>query len=222
MPFDQLDGNTLRQGDIVADVPFPLLRLDKKPKFLGTFKRGKGEHVELDAAIEPIKKRPWLVSLVPTSISFCCVLSQCCDVASNQNPPPPSFVVCRLVPVTSGMRNAENYEGLRNNIDPFGAGHPYYQLFHIGHEPPLDEEYVADFGQAASISWLDYDAILKRKILQLDDLERSKFRIKAGAYFGRTPVEDKHLAYPWEPILPPPTKRLSERMAEAWRVLRSK
>jgi hypothetical protein len=52
-----------------------------------------------------------------------------------------------------------------------------------------------------SCPWADYELILLRKKLQLDALGRNKFRVKAGAWYGRPPKEDVDagLADPWNP-----------------------
>jgi hypothetical protein len=39
MFVEAYDVTTLRQGDIIADVPFPLSRIQARPKFLGTLKQ---------------------------------------------------------------------------------------------------------------------------------------------------------------------------------------
>jgi hypothetical protein len=55
-----------------------------------------------------------------------------------------------------------------------------------------------------SLSWSDYDLILRKKVHQLDDLNRNKFRVKVGAFFGRPTEEDRAagVANPYEPLAP--------------------
>jgi hypothetical protein len=58
-----------------------------------------------------------------------------------------------------------------------------------------------------SFGWSDYDFVLGNKVHQLDDLNRNKFRVKVGAFFGRPTDEDvaAGLANPYAPVdsLPP-------------------
>src|SRR5260370_35150783 len=103
MFVERYDPTGLRQGDVIADIPFPLHRRQTKPRFLGTLREGAGQHALLDADSEQIRRSWWLTSQVHTAPSHCVVLSQDCDVAPKQNPPPPSFVMCRLVPVPEGI-----------------------------------------------------------------------------------------------------------------------
>ncbi|HEV7673283.1 MAG TPA: hypothetical protein VGQ12_02005 [Candidatus Angelobacter sp.] len=196
--FVDLDTSTLRQGDIIAEMPFPLVRLDRKTRFWGTYVRESGGRVDLEAETETFRSRPWMLAQVHAAISFCAVLSQCCDVAAAQDHPPPAFLLCRLVPVNDGMRkNPSAYSTLKENIDPWGTGRPFFSLFYVGMPAALDKEYVADYGQVMTVVWSDYGAVLRRKILQMDDLNRAKFRIKASAHIGRVAKEDEGIGYPW-------------------------
>jgi hypothetical protein len=63
---------------------------------------------------------------------------------------------------------------------------------------------LADFGLLTSFGWTDYDLMLGKKVHQLDDLNRNKFRVKVGAFFGRPPEEDTNagLANPYDPTTP--------------------
>jgi hypothetical protein len=227
MFVEDYDPTTLRQGDIIVNVPFPLPKIQAKPKFLGTYKQGVGQHVDLAADTEQIGRTWWLTAHINVSPSFCAVLSQDCDVAPKQNPPPPSFVLCRLVPVSDGIKkNNANFERLKANIDPYGNERPFYQLFYVCSHPRLGgEDYVADYGMAMTVMWRDYDTLLKSKTLEMNDETRAKFRVKAGAYFGR-PTEDEissGLAHPWETAREPHTPQtIGHRIARAYRILTGK
>jgi hypothetical protein len=192
----------LRQGDIIADVPFPLARLRASPKFLATYAAGRDQAVELKASMEQIGHTWWLTAQISTSITFCAVLSQDCDVDPGQHPPPPSFLLCRLKLVPEGIRSSPtSYEALRENPDPYDAEkHGFHALFYIGEYPELGPgEYMADFGQVMTVVRKDYNEILKRKVLEMDDLARAKFRVKAGAFLGRPTKEElaAGTADPW-------------------------
>lgn len=197
------DPTALRQGDIVTEVPFPLARLDRKLPFLGTIKDGSGENVRLDAITEQIGKSYYLVGQVHTVSSFCAVLNQCCDVDPKQAPPPPSFLLCRVISVPEGLRRSEHFEALKANVDPYGTAKAHYRLFYLGILPGLDDEFIADYGLCMTVAWRDYNQVLKRKIAEMVDLTRSMFRVKAGAYFGRPTAEevDAGIANPYR--IPP-------------------
>jgi hypothetical protein len=228
MFVEHYDPTSLRQGDIIADVHFPLSRLQTRPKFLGTLKQGTGQHVQLDADTELVGKSWWLTAQVHSAHGYCVVLSQDCAVDSKQNPPPPSFVLCRLLQVPDGMRkNQSLFATLTANVDPYGSDRPFYQLFYVGMHSRLGSgEYVADYGMAMTVAWKDYDAVLKRKTLELDDEARAKFRVKAGAYFGRPTQEEIEagLADPWKagPQRQSTQQPFRQRFVRACRVLTGK
>jgi hypothetical protein len=219
------DTTTLRQGDIIEDVCFPLSRIQATLKFLGTLKPGVSPQVELIPDTERIGKSSFLTAQISVVPSFCMVLSQDCDVDRTQNPPPPSFAMCRLVPVPEKIKKDPTlFERLRLNIDPYGGERPFYQLFYVGSHSRLGSgEYVADYGMPMALAWTDYNALLKRKILELDDHSRAKFRVKAGAYFARPAQEDVEagLANPWEAegTVRPTRQSLSQRMGRAYKIL---
>jgi hypothetical protein len=191
----------LRQGDIIAGVPFPLARLQPSPKFLGTYAAGSNEAAELKASVEQIGRTWWLTAQINTSISTCAVLSQDCNVDPGQRPPPPSFLLCRLGVVPESIRGSPaRYEVLKENPDPYGERPGYLAFFYIGEHPELGPgEYVADFSQVMTVLWKDYNEILNRKVLEMDDLLRARFRVKAGAFLGRPTKEESAagIADPW-------------------------
>ena len=59
---------------------------------------------------------------------------------------------------------------------------------------------MADFAQVVTIDWGAYSVVLQKRIFQLDDRTRAKFRIKAGQHLGRPAKEDLDagLADPWD------------------------
>src|SRR5438309_1445300 len=100
MFIENPDLNTLRQGDIVAKIPFPLPPLGSSDlTFLGAYAELGGGATRFGPRTETIRKTDWFTGHVPVAITYCAVLSQCCDVDSRQNPPPPTFVLCRLAPL---------------------------------------------------------------------------------------------------------------------------
>jgi hypothetical protein len=199
MFVQKADPTTLRQGDIIRDVVFPLARIGSSTVFLGTHKEGAAESPTLAGITEQIGRSHYLVGQIHTVPSLCSVLSQCCDVDSNQDPPPPSFVLCRVLPVPEGLRRSKYFETAKANVDPYGTDRPHYRLFYLGSLAGLPDEYLADYGLCMTVAWRDYNHILKRKMLEMDDITRSKFRVKAGAYFGRPTPEELQagIVDPW-------------------------
>lgn len=192
---------TLRQGDIVGNLFFPLVRTGLV-KYVATYASGSGANIKVDPLIEqpPGSRRTYAQAISHGIVSHGAVISQCCDL--DRKHPRTSFSLCRLIPFERDRYR--NVEALVNNIDPWGAENPHFQFFYIGGVEGLDGEYVADFGLLTSIAWVDYDVIVARKVHQLDDINRNKFRVKVGAFFGRPPDEDVRagLANPYAPVAP--------------------
>lgn len=131
--------------------------------------------------------------------SYAAVLSQCCDV--DKTHVKTSFVLCRVLRLDE--KRFQNVEVLRANVDPYDLPpdvKPHHQFFWFGSLPGLEGEYISDFAQVLSVPWADYKPILSLKSLQLDQLRRNMFRVKAGAWFGRTPKEDFEAGFedPWK------------------------
>lgn len=222
----QIDTGTLRQGDIIRDIAFPLPRVGEV-LFLGTEKQGAGSDVSFEAVSQRIgtSKTAWFTGQLDVAVGFCVVLNQCCDVDAHQRHPPPSFTLCKLLPVPDGIKkNSDAYNTLRANVDPYGDQRPFFPLFYIGFHALLGDEYLVDYAQAMSVRWSDYSKVLTRKVLQLEDIDRAKFRVKAGAFFGRATPEElaAGTAYPWKtgPGQPTGSISLSQRLARAYRALR--
>jgi hypothetical protein len=222
MFIDSPDRSTLRQGDIISDVLFPLPRLNSSFTFLGRFRERVKDEVYLDALTETYNKNNWLIAHVQSQFSYCAVLSQCCDVSISKDRPPPSFVLCRMLPVPDALRRGD-FQTLRDNIDPYGADvtqKPFFRLFYIEHEKGLAHDFIVDYAQVMTVAWKDYDQMLQKKTLQMDDISRAKFRVKAGASLGRPAKEDVDagLADPWSPV-PASAPSFLNRLSRAARVL---
>src|SRR6266851_10134622 len=192
---------SLRQGDIIASVFFPLSRLGLL-KYLSTYSSGSGTDIKLEPFVEvPIgSKKKYVQSLCHGVVAHGAVISQCCDL--DRKHPKASFSLCRLILFEPARY--KNVEALTNNIDPWGSENPHFQFFYYGQIAGLQGEYLADFGLLASLGWSDYDLVVRQKVHQLDDLNRNKFRVKVGAFFGRPTDEDAAagLANPYEPAAP--------------------
>jgi hypothetical protein len=191
----------LRQGDIIGDLFFPLTR-PALLKYLATYGSGSGIDVKLEpfSEIPPGSKKKYVQSLCHGVVAHGAVISQCCDL--DKKHPKPSFSLCRLI--LFEQAKYRNVEALLNNIDPWGQENPHFQFFYLGPIGGLEGEYLADFGLLTSLGWADYDVALAKKVHQLDDLNRNKFRVKVGAFFSRPTDEDTAagLGNPYGPAAP--------------------
>lgn len=198
------DLTTLRQGDVIADVVFPLVRMDRPTVFLGTYNKATGC---LEPIVEETRRSQYQYAQVGATATLGAVFSQDCDVDPRQDHPPPAFLLCRVMQVWDALLRSPGYPTLQQNIDPYGEGRPYYKFFYLGEIPGRESVFLADYSQVVTISWADYKHVLGRKILELEPLERSKFRVKAGAHIGRPTSEEiaDGIADPWHPAnLGPP------------------
>src|SRR5579884_1499076 len=196
----------LRQGDIIENIFFPMPRA-ANTQVLSVYASGTETNVTLapqQLNFEPIietpegAKRSYLYAMVQGFFAYAAVLSQCCDC--DRKRPKTSFVLCRVLLLDE--KRFQQIDNLRNNVDPYDLStRPHHQFFYFGNIPGLKGEYIADYAHVTSIPWADYSPILARKRFQLDDVNRNKFRMKAGAWFGRPPEEDRKLglADPWHP-----------------------
>jgi hypothetical protein len=195
------DPPSLRQGDIIGSVFFPLTRPGLL-KYLATYASGSDTNMRLEPFLEVPQgsRKSYAQSICHGVVAHGAVISQCCDL--DKKHPRTSFSLCRLIPFEQARYR--HVEALINNIDPWGPENPHFQFFYLGGIDGLDGEYLADFGLLTSFGWSDYDLILRKKVHQLDDLNRNKFRVKIGAFFGRPTDEDAAagLANPYEPAAP--------------------
>jgi hypothetical protein len=178
---------SLRQGDVISGVFFPLTRPDSL-KYLGTYASGSGTDIELKPFVESPKGsiKRYVQSISHGFVTHATIISQCCDL--DRKHPRTSFSLCRLILLE--RERYQNVEALVNNIDPWGQENPHFQFFYLGQINGLEGEYLADFALLMSLGWTDYELILRKKVHQLDDLNRNKFRVKVGAFFGRPTEED--------------------------------
>jgi hypothetical protein len=194
---------SLRQGDIITSVFFPLTRPGVL-RFLGTYGSGTGTDINLEPFVEtpPGSVKKYVQAISHGVVAHAAVISQCCDL--DRKHPRTSFSLCRLIPFEP--HRYRNAEALVSHIDPWGPENPHFQFFYLGEVGGLEGEHLADFGFVTSFGWSDYQFILGRKLHQLDDLNRNKFRVKIGAFFGRPTDEDgiAGLANPYEPAAPLP------------------
>jgi hypothetical protein len=195
------DMNGLRQGDILANLPFPLVR-SVDLRFLGS--------LHGDAPIfRPTQTKhrddpEWLTCQLLVRMGFGALLSQCCNVELQPSGKPrtPSFAIARLIPIPAHfLGSIEKLESLRANKDPRNPNpheQGYINLFHITlHERLQNREWVVDFNQVFSLPAEDYQEILRRKVLQMTDDARIRFKVKLAAALSRMTEDELDLNHPW-------------------------
>ena len=199
------DETSLRQGDILAGVPFPLLE-HNKTFILGTIAQ------EYDYALLPTisakthahrDDASWVTLQVPSRFGLCAVLSNCCDLElRNGRVQAYSVTLARLRPISIDIRNdAARFASLRSNKDPRdeeNAG--YIDYFYLEPHAQLEgSDWNVQFNQVVTLPTSDIDLLLRKKVIQLDDRTRMKFKIKLAFTFGRANDEelDAGLENPW-------------------------
>lgn len=187
-----MERDRLRQGDILARIPFPLLETEKLT-VLGQIQPGGADlpYPVINTRLHRHREDPhFFWGQLPLRMSLCAVLSNCCEVEPRHGKLlQPAFVVARLIPIKDSILNdSEKLESLRANRDPRGAtpNRGYMDYFYIQACPRLDnKEWMVDFSQVFSIPNTNFPQILNQKILQMEPLHRVRFKIKAAVYFGR-------------------------------------
>jgi len=194
----------LRQGDILERVPFPLLDLSNLP-VLGQIQGGKTEfqYPMLTTLLRQHRDDPhYFTGQLALRLSYCAVISHCCELEPRHGRLLPAcFSVARLIPVKSSIiADATKLESLRENRDPRKGNPGFLDYFHVQAHPRLDsKEWMVDYGQLVSIPNSQFPDILGRKVLQMDNRSRMKFKIKLAAFLGRTTREEESagLVDPW-------------------------
>jgi hypothetical protein len=205
----QMQSDCLRQGDVLKGIPFPALVLENFPVL------GK---IEPDNPNQPY---PTVMTTLSSSwpgaaedlftahtrmrLSFAVVLSHCCEIEvrpKKQYPLAPAFTLARIIPIKESIRdNPDKLGSLRENGDPRVIGaQRHVDYFHVAsHERLGNEEWMVDFCQLCSWPRAEFQSILSRKILQMDDRTRVKFKIKYAYYASRILPEEggAGLENPW-------------------------
>lgn len=199
----QIERDALRQGDILVGVPFPLFdRLAQKLTVLAEAEPGSLGVPQISLKAAPHHNdNNWFIAQIRVRLCFCAILSQCCELELHNGQMRSQMLnVARLIPIKPSIQdNAEKLDRLKANGNPAGQDTRHYlEYFYI--EPNerlggLDSKWMVDFSQLASFPKSEYSEVLKLKTLQMDDLSRVKFKIRAGYYVGRPTDEeaDGHL-----------------------------
>jgi hypothetical protein len=212
------DMTCLRQGDILDGVPFPRLS-SAETRVLGRLPVDLSQPTvpQLPAHTDTHRDDPrWLVAQVPVRLSYCAVISQCCDLEPrNQRITLPAFALARLIPIPAQiMEDAQRFSSLKSNKDPrVGSDPGYVNLFYVPALPELNgKEWIVDFNQTVSIPGKEFPSILRSKKLQMEDDWRVKFKIKLATCLARLTDEERAagLEQPWvgkqKPMEFPPNK----------------
>ena len=205
------DNTSLRQGDILAGIPFPLMD-HSKMHVLGSVAR------EYDYTALPViaprthehrADAQWVTLQVPARFCLCTVLSNCCDLEPRGGRVQAHMVtLARLRPVSNDIRNdAERFNSLRANKDPRDPDDPgYIDLFYLeAHAQLNDQDWAVHYNQVVTIPATDIALLLRKKIIQLDDRTRMKFKIKLAFTLGRSNDDEENagLENPWDEPNPP-------------------
>jgi len=202
--------DALRQGDVLAGIPYPLLEHGR------TLVSGQVAENYDFADLPDISPKThdhrgeagWVTLQVPARFSFCAVLSNCCDLEPRAGRVRAFAVaLARLRTISNDIRqNPARFESLRANKDPRDPNDPgYIDYFYLEPHPELQgQDWTVSFAQIVTIPTTDIGLLLARKLLQLDDRTRMKFKVKLAFTFGRANDDeiDAGLENPWA-IMPP-------------------
>lgn len=201
----QMQSDSWRQGDIVAGVPVPLFEGIDKLLGLANVRSGESYFTTPSVEFEPVPHwndpHYFSAARVKVRLSYCAVLSNCCSLEVRTGKLQlQSITFARLMPVDPNLRKDEYlWERIKANGDPRTEPHAL-RYFYISPDERLEnKEWLVDFSQILSLPKPAFKEALKRKILQMDDRTRVKFKIRAGWYIARLNEEEKQagLDKPW-------------------------
>ena len=190
----------LRQGDILNEIPFPLLDL-KQVNVLGEIQPGTGTPFpSITTKLHPHREDPhYFWGQVPMRLSHCAVTSNCCEIEPRHGKIlQAAFSVARLIPIKSSIQNdPSKLESLHANRNPTRPPVGFLDYFYIEPHPRLGGRgWMVDFSQVVSIPNSEFPSILERKTLQMLPEQRVRFKVKLAAYFGRL-ASDESLDPAW-------------------------
>jgi hypothetical protein len=200
MFLNDADVTCLRQGDILANIPFPQIET-AKTNFLGSASLERVGELAFNPHSVLVRKLPMYTCQVQARIGFAVVVSQCCDLQPREGNriEPPTIALARLAPIPDSIiDDPQALADLRSNSDPRIPGAKFLSLFHVpAHALLADREWMVDFGQVFSIPSREFPTILGRKVLQMDDDSRIRFKIRLSASFARFTDEEWASGHPW-------------------------
>jgi hypothetical protein len=202
---DAFDGVSLRQGDILAGIPFPLMD-STRMRLLGTVAPvyNYAALPQISVTTHEYRADPdWVTIQVPVRFCSCAVLSNCCDLEARNGGRPQAVGVnlARLRPISGDIRNdAARFQSLRANKDPRTDDPGYIDYYYLeAHELLGNQDWRVHYSQVVTIPITEINLLLQKKIIQLDDRTRMKFKIKLAFTLGRSNEEEIQagLENPW-------------------------
>jgi hypothetical protein len=145
----------------------------------------------------------WVTIQVPAKFCYCSVISNCCDLEPRGGRVRThAFSLARLRTISDDLRrDADRFNSLAANKDPRDPKAPgYIDYFYMEPHPLLEaHDWSVHFNQIVTLPTSDIELLLQRKILQLDDRTRMKFKIKLAFTIGRPNQEElaAGLENPW-------------------------
>jgi hypothetical protein len=182
--------DTLRQGDIVSGLFYPIMKCNGLQVF-GTINDKDDVDFERMRFTPTRVGRKYGMDLLHATLDvFRCysiILSQCCDLELHNGAlAGPAFVIAPLISEPTLIHNnPQELERFRLN-----EYESFVNLFSITQHPPLLKPFAVDFGRIVSVVNKDYQLALSGKILQMNDESRVRLKIKLGRHFAR-PTEEE-------------------------------
>jgi len=145
----------------------------------------------------------WTTLQVPVRFSYCAVISNCCDLEPRDGRVlVHAIAMARLRPIPPDIRNDQRrLDSLIANKDPRDPDDPgYIDYFYVApHEQLSNADWMVSFHQIVSVPSTDSNLLLARRVVQLNDRARMKFKIKLAFSFGRSNDEELEagLGNPW-------------------------
>jgi hypothetical protein len=202
MFIERPDLTCLRQGDILGNLPLPVLQWGKL-SFVGKIEPPTPGSTPAFMPLLTEDPRGRLFSIqTPARIVFAAVISQCCDIATRRGgriEGQHTIALARLIPLPDRVRNdVESLASLRENANPNTSSPSYLSLFHVpAHASLNEEEWAIDYSQLFCIPAQDLQLALKRKILQMTDDSRIRFKMKLAHFYGRPTDEELSMHHEW-------------------------
>jgi hypothetical protein len=169
---DQIENDTLRQGDIIRDV-----------HCIGALNLNTINYMS-SASGEPTG---WQVTNKP-DILDAMVLSHSCEVAKENKTKVTSIILAPIRNVNSATKPEKIQELIESNIVRDGITATYLKYFYL--EPneklSISTGSIVDFSKCFSVRKKVYDNLLDKKAVQLNDETSSAMALKLSLYYFRT------------------------------------
>lgn len=197
MFVEEIDKNELRQGDIIQGLFYPELNCSDL-HMIGTPDKNL-TNLQLNAEVQPhllalTENKPKeglaiFTAQVKVFYGYFILITQCCDIAKRDKGKPTlsAFVVSPLLEIPYQIRkDTERLTELQANNQ--GS---FINFFYIHQHQPLSQDNVIDFNRVVALPRAQYDFALSRKVLQMTDKDRVRFKLKLGSHFARPTQEER-------------------------------